>query len=197
MGVRIFALIAALIALPGCGGSASISFDFGIGASNRSPVLVTVMEVDGTKAYPAAAVRFSGAEGYPRQQGATSFGGPSGESFIVRAEWTEILTGRSYLGEAQVQTGDLAVENGVADLVVLLLAGGQMIVGSDPVPKTTKVETRDIAEICAARQPSKDRVLARKVGNGFEAAPDAPALVGRALEFVKDPLIVQPCEPAG
>ncbi|MBM2578102.1 hypothetical protein JQC91_17480 [Jannaschia sp. Os4] len=175
-------MMALLVALAtGCApdGEREVRLDLAAGTRLDGPAYVTRLEA-GPFTYPLVpSVARGGIGSFPRD----GMGGVMQpirrvpERFDVTVEWIELATGRAYAATIPVESADLAIGPEPllhADLSVMLHPGGRVVIGSDPVPETTQVILRDIAEGCARRRPDLDRDLSDQV--------DAIPRLGRALE---------------
>lgn len=180
------AFVIGTASLSACRSSGINSLSTGIGAMQQNPVYVLKLTADENPIFPVPAVIFSGVGSFPRVQ-SVSLTMPEliGDNVLVSAIWLEIMTGRAYEAEAMIDTSDLAVSAGGADLAVLLLPGGWLVVGSDPVPRSKEIITRDIAKVCGERRPDLDRNIRSEV--------NAIAALKEALAFAADPIDAPPC----
>ena len=183
------ALLVLVMALGACREEVPAGIQFGFGSDMRNPVYVTDARVD-TLILPNAqpVLIRGGVDSYPR-----SYGGnwvevsEFPEEFVLTLDWTEIASGRAYHSEVPLRREDLAVSRGFefAILDMLMLPGGEIVIGSDPSPKDGTQITRDIAKACGKRVPERDRDFSREAN-----------MIGgmkETLETLKDPLIKAPC----
>ena len=173
-------------AVSGCRANDIDSLSSGIGAISDNPVYVTELLLDGDGFVLVPKVSYGGADSFPRTRHTTSLSPVSlPDSFTIKGVWLEIISGRAYEAQATVNASDIAVEYGSGYLVILFLPGGRMVIGSDPVPRSGKIVTRDIAEACGKRRPDLDRDMKTEV--------DAIAGVKEAYQFATNPITAPPC----
>lgn len=175
------------ITLGGCRANEINSLASGIGAISDNPVYVTELLLNDEDFVLVPTVSYGSADSFPRTR-STTFLSPVSlpESFMIKAIWLEIISGRAYEAQTTVSASDLAVESGIGDLVILFLPGGQMVIGSDPTPRSGKIITRDIAKACGTRRPDLDRDIKGEV--------DSIAGVKEALKFATNPIDAPPCK---
>ena len=179
-----FLLVA--MALGGCRANEIRSLSFGIGTMTDSPVYITELLLDNREFIYTPSVESSGVGSFPRTPGGTFFHSiVLPDSFTIKVTWLEIMSERAYEAQATVNASDLAVESGIGRLEVLFLPGGRMVIGSDPVPRSGKIVTRDIAEACGKRRPDLDRDIKGEV--------DSIAKLKEALQFATNPIDEPPC----
>ena len=174
-------------AVSGCRANEIESLSFGIGTMSDSPVYVTELLLDNREFIAMPTVAHGGVGSFPRTPGGTFFNSiVLPDSFTIKVMWLEIMSGRAYEAEATVNASDLAVESGNGEISVLLLPGGWLVIGSDPVPRSTKIVTRDISKICGSRRKDLDRDIKGEV--------NSIGKLKEALKFATDPIDAPPCE---
>lgn len=178
-------LMLVAMALGGCRANDIESLASGTGAHSDNPVYVTELLLDGESFVLVPRVSAGGADSFPRASATTLIPIALPERFTITATWLEIISGRAYEAQATVSASEIVVESGIGYLAVLFLPGGRMVIGSDPIPRSRKTVTRDIAEACGKRRLDLDRDIRPEVS----AIPN----LKEALEFVKDPINAVPC----
>ncbi len=159
--VRLVGFAVAFLLLAACRDEPEIdAISFGVGTQIGAPMVVLDARVAGAPVYPAAKMAFDGsAFSFPRYGGLALLNVSVSEPFSVSAEWIEVATGLGYEGEALLEPGDLARGSASAIMALILLPGGELVIGSDPLPTSTRVETRDLVTLCGVRRPDLDRNL--------------------------------------
>nr|WP_321461760.1 hypothetical protein [uncultured Cohaesibacter sp.] len=78
---------------------------------------------------------------------------------LFEASWVELLSHRAYHAEIAVPVRQLqrnALDH--VEMMPVFGPGGLLVIASDPMPQTgTEAELHDAGQICAERQPEKDR----------------------------------------
>ena len=172
-------------AVSGCRADQTISLSSGVSALSQNPVYVTELLLDDKGFVLIPTVSHGGADSFPRTSATTGLSIALPDKFTVKATWVEIISGRAYEAQAVVNFVDLAIESGMTNIVVVLMPGGRMIIGSDPVPRSGKIMTRDIADVCGTRRPDLDRDMKTEI--------DAIAGVKEAYQFATNPITAPPC----
>ncbi|WP_179379254.1 hypothetical protein [Jannaschia marina] len=187
MILRALAIAAMVSVGDGCEGTPNLGdIQLGVGTPTNGPVYLLELVADDAR-YPLTPnVQQGGVDAFPRMSRPVWVQRKTQDAqFEVRAVWIEILSGRAYEARITVDATELAVDQLGADVVALLMPGGRMVIGSDPVPKSREVVTRDIAETCGTRRPDLDRDITGEV--------NAIANLREALAFATDPIEVPPC----
>ncbi|MBK4216916.1 hypothetical protein JJJ17_13340 [Paracoccus caeni] len=181
-------IAAACLSVAACRAEPIDRLTFGFGTDMRAPVLVVDFRINDLEpAYPLPKLSRGGADSAPRTTGGMSVEtGPLPEQFEVRALWIEVASGRAYEAKAEIRRDDMASHVRTGHLDILMLPGGELLVGSDPVPTSREVITRDIARSCGTRRPDQDRDLLRE--------PEKTARLPDMLTRFDDRLIAEPCE---
>lgn len=151
----IFCLMAVLF-LPGCfDRSVYLSY----GATNKLGAPVLILEQQAGPFFVGIPVleQSGSADSSPRRPGSINGTVTLPDPVPIRAVWVEVLTGRAYEAQTEVSRQDIHVRDGQSPLVVVLLPGGAMVVGSDPGPLSDGPERRDLARVCGTRRPDLDR----------------------------------------
>lgn len=151
-------ILALVTCLAGCDRDTIDNVAFSLTAYGGVPVMVTDLRVDGQMLgqYPAVVAGQADTR-TPRSGGkAETLVWPGGTGRIaIRAEWSEILTGRAWLAMMSIDTEDLnSATPGTVDLGVILGPNGLFILTSGPAP--AKGAPHDVVRQCGRRQPSRD-----------------------------------------
>lgn len=183
------ALIALAALLTACREDLPERLTYGFGADSRNPVYLLEGHINGASLpYGALSLVWGGLDGYPRSDRVSYVNFTSlPEAFPIELLWIEVTSGRAYFAQTTIHSKDLALSagGGSGPLDILILPGGRLVIGSDPLPEDGKLVLRDIAKTCGTRQPQQDRDIAKEA--------DAIGGMKEMLERLKDPLIEAPC----
>ena len=159
----ILAGMALVLGLAACKEDRIRTMSLGLGGYAEAPVLVIAFEAGGIRDPLLPEVVDSGGDTFPRSFRSKSLEPPTGDPFLVRTTWIDIATGQAWEAEVKVDQDALTVEDGIAWVTAIFGPGARLVIGSDPTPVSTTVQTIDVARTCGTRRPDLDRDLGSEV----------------------------------
>lgn len=164
-GVAILCLAGAAQAMGLFGDSRPTDLSFSDASHPSSPVMVDGLQINGAKmgSFPTlASTRWMNPRGGKTTLTKMPWTGDADTFVDVRAEWTEIATGRAFSAELSVPWAQLSVEDLVAPTASIIIVYGRngefwLFTDNGPDEKTGQYNGREVAQTCGQRTPHRDQ----------------------------------------